>query len=146
MNASANLYEQDFYAWTMKNAQLLRQGKLAEIDVEHVAEELESMGRGERRELISRLTVLLTHLLKWQLQPLLRGKSWRITIKEQRRAVAKCLKENPSLQPNLSSYFVEAYEDAVLETVKQTPFEEADLPVECPFTLNQILDGDFWSN
>lgn len=75
MNPSANLYEQDFYAWTMKNAQLLRQGKLTEIDVEHVAEELESMGRSERRELINRLMVLLAHLLKWQLQPSLRGKS-----------------------------------------------------------------------
>lgn len=67
-----------------------------------------------------------------------------MTIKEQQRAVAKCLKENPSLQSNLSNYLVEAYEDAVLETVKQTPFEEADFPVECPFTLNQGLDSDFW--
>jgi hypothetical protein len=144
MNANANLYEQDFYAWTMQNAQLLRQGKLAEIDVEHIAEELESMGRSARRELINRLAVLLAYLLKWQLQPPLRGKSWMVAIKEQRRAVTRCLKENPSLQSNLSGYFLEAYEDAVLETVKQTPFEEADLPVECLFTLNQVLDGDFW--
>lgn len=144
MSMNANFYEQDFHAWAMRNAELIRQGKFSEIDAEHVAEELECMGRSERRELISRLTVLLTHLLKWQFQPILRGKSWRVTIKEQRRAVARCLKENPSLKSSLSDYLVEAYEDAILEAVKQTPFEETDFPVECTFGLNQILDDDFW--
>jgi hypothetical protein len=59
-------YKQDFYAWAMKNAALIRQGRFSEIDAEHVAEELESMGKSEKRELISRLSILLTHLLKWQ--------------------------------------------------------------------------------
>jgi hypothetical protein len=69
-------YNKDFYAWLMKNADLLRQHKFNEVDIEHVAEELESMGKSEKRELTSRLTVLLAHLLKWKFQPALRSRSW----------------------------------------------------------------------
>jgi len=77
-------YNKDFYAWLMKNADLLRQHKFNEVDIEHVAEELESMGKSEKRELTSRLTVLLAHLLKWKLQLILRSRSWKNTILTQR--------------------------------------------------------------
>jgi Domain of unknown function DUF29. len=77
-------YEKDFYAWILHNAALLRAGKLAEIDVEHVAEELESMGKSEQRELLNRLALLISHLLKWEFQPQRRGNSWRATINHQR--------------------------------------------------------------
>ena len=70
------LYDQDFYAWTNEQAALLRAGRLSEADVEHIAEEIENMGKSEKRELVSRLRVLLLHLLKWQYQPTRRGKSW----------------------------------------------------------------------
>jgi hypothetical protein len=73
-------YEKDFYAWANEQAALLRSGKLAEADIEHIAEEIESMGRTEKRELVARLTVLLLHLLKWRYQPNLQGAFWRATI------------------------------------------------------------------
>ena len=86
-------YEEDFYAWTMEQAQLLRSGEFSELDIENIAEELETMGRSDKREIESRLTVLLAHLLKWQLQVGLRSKSWSGTIREQRR-------EGSSRQPS----------------------------------------------
>jgi hypothetical protein len=76
-----DLYEQDFFEWTVQNAQLLRAGRLEEADLEHIAEEIEDMGRSERRELESRLSVLLSHLLKWRFQPSRRGRSWQATIR-----------------------------------------------------------------
>ena len=82
---STNLYEHDFYDWANTQAALLRSGKLEAADIENIAEEIESMGKGERRELENRLVVLLLHLLKWQFQPERRGKSWRATIRIQRR-------------------------------------------------------------
>ena len=72
----------DFYAWANEQAALLRAGRLTEADIENIAEEIESMGRSEKRELVNRLAVLLLHLLKWQFQPALRGNSWRLTIEE----------------------------------------------------------------
>ena len=78
------LHEQDFYAWTQEQAALLKFGRLAELDVQHLIEELENMGASEKRELISRLEILLIHLLKWQYQPALQSRSWLLTIEEQR--------------------------------------------------------------
>jgi hypothetical protein len=141
---TASDYERDFYAWAMKNAALLRQRRLAEIDVDNIAEELESMGRSEKRELVNRLAILLTHLLKWRYQPNRRGNGWRYTIREQRRAVFKSLRDNPSLHPQLAEYLSEAYEDALLKALKQTGLEEGAFSATCPFTLEQILDDNFW--
>lgn len=140
----SDIYESDFYAWAMKNAELIRQGRLAEVDAEHIAEELESMGRSERRELVSRLAVLLAHLLKWQHQPEKRGHSWRYTIKEQRRAVERLLQDSPSLRAGLQGYLEEAHEDAILEAARDTGLDETAFPVTCPFTLEQALDSEFW--
>src|ERR1700685_1873301 len=81
-------YDRDFYAWANKQAALLRAGKLSEADFEHIAAEIESMGKTEKRELVSRLTVLLLHLLKWRFQPELRSPSWRLSVEEQRLQVA----------------------------------------------------------
>jgi hypothetical protein len=78
-------YETDFYRWTQETAEKLRQGRLAEVDLEQIAEEIEEMGRSERHELRNRLAVLLAHLLKWQYQPDWRGNSWLFTIEEQRK-------------------------------------------------------------
>ena len=84
-------YDRDFHAWVLQNAALLRQGKLDALDLEHIAEELESMGASERRELLHRLQILLLHLLKYQFQPERRGKSWRLTINHQRTAIERLL-------------------------------------------------------
>jgi len=94
----ANDYESDFYAWTQNQAQILRDRQWQLIDVEHLAEEIEDMGRAEKRKLESRLEVLLMHLLKWQFQDDNRSRSWQLTIKEQRLGLQRHLKQNPSLK------------------------------------------------
>lgn len=137
-------HEQDFYGWAMCSVELIRQGRLAEIDLEHGAEELENMGASRERELESRLGVLLAQLLKWRHQPELRGKSWRATIKDQRRRIEQLLQRNPSLNKLLPAALREIYGDAVLIATRETPFEEDTSPVECPFTLEQTLDDNFW--
>lgn len=144
MSTPAGLYDQDFYAWTLKNAELIRQGRLADLDLEHVAEELESMGRSEWYELVDRLAVLLAHLLKWQFQPERRSNSWRLTMMEQRRRVQLRLKKSPSLRHEFDETFVEAYESAVLRAAKEMKVMESQLPRSCPFTAEQTLDENYW--
>ena len=143
MSATADLYEQDFYAWTMKNAELLRRRQLTEVDLEHLAEELESMGKSERRELMSRLTQLLLHLLKWRLQPALRTRSWLVSIQNQRIAIGKLLKDSPSLKAALEPFYAEAYADAVSLAEAETGIDRKDFPASCPFTLEQALSDRF---
>jgi hypothetical protein len=138
------LYERDFYAWTQEQAALLRSGQLERLDRVHLAEEIEALGRQERRELVNRLGILLGHLLKWQFQPHLRGKSWRATLSEQRRQIQRLLKESPSLKPELAAALAEAYQDGILLVVKETPLSEDDLPPDCPYTLEQVMDPSFY--
>ena len=144
MNALAELYERDGYAWTLKNAELIRQGRLGEVDLEHLAEELESMGRSEWYELVDRLAVLLAHLLKWRCQPERRGNSWRLTIMEQRRRIQLRLKKSPSLRHEFDETFFEAYASAVLKAAKEMHVTESQLPSSCPFTAEQALDANYW--
>src|ERR1700751_2047258 len=132
-------YEEDFYAWTAEQARLLRSGKLTSIDVANIAEEIESLGRSDKRAIESRLTVLLSHLLKWQLQPAMRSSSWSGTIREQRRQIEKLLRESPSLRPFVPDVLAEAYSDAREDSVDETGLPETDFPRECPFTLEQVL-------
>ncbi len=107
-------YDSDFYAWANEQATLLRAGRLSKIDAEHIAEEIETLGRGEKRELVSRLSVLLLHLLKWGCRPERRGKSWELTIKGQRRQLARRLRDNLSLRAWTDHAMADAYGDAVL--------------------------------
>ena len=92
----ADLYDRDFYEWTVRNAELLRSGRATEADLEHIAEEIEDMGKREQRELYSRLKVLIAHLLKWQVQPDRRGSSWESAILVQRRASKGSLRRIPA--------------------------------------------------
>src|SRR5579883_87889 len=109
----AELYETDFAEWTRQNAELLRSGRASEADLEHIAEEIEDMGKRERRSLHNHLVRLLEDLLKWRYQPERRGSSWARTIAVQRRAIARLIEENPSFRPAISDVVVHAYEDAV---------------------------------
>ena len=136
-------YDSDFYAWANQQAALLRKGRFAEADVENIAEEIESLGRSEKRELVNRLAVLLVHLLKWQFQPAWRGRSWRVTIKEQRRKVAEHLEDNPSLRARLDEAIGRAYQDAIADVQRETPLTEDDLPKVCLHTREQIFAPDF---
>ena len=141
---SNSLYESDFYAWANQQAALLRAGRLAEADIENIAEEIESMGRSERRELVNRLAVLLQHLLKWQFQPLFRGASWRLTIEEQRYRLEDHLKDNPSLKSQLPQAMREAYRLAVVQALRETGFDRGTFPAGCAFTYEHAMDPDFW--
>lgn len=144
--SSAGVYDRDFYAWATEQAALLRAGRLSEADVENIAEEIESMGRSEKRELVNRLTVLLTHLLKWQTQPARRGNSWRLTLLTQRGQLAEHLKDNPSLKSALPDAFATAYRFALLEAQKQTGLGEDAFPAVCPWTTEQVMADSFMPN
>lgn len=140
---NANLHDRDFYAWTQQQAALLKAGRLAELDIEHLIGEIEGMGASERRELINRLAVLLAHLLKWEYQPTHRGRSWQLTIKEQRRQLRRLLDDNPSLKTKLDEFVPEAYGDAMILAAKETGFEESVFPERCPYGWVDITDPDF---
>ncbi len=138
------LYDKDFYAWANEQAGLLRAGKLSEADIEHIAEEIESMGKGETRELTRSLTVLLLHLLKWQYQPSHRGDSWRNSIRIQRRAVAAHMKDNPSLKALLLEAIEQAYGTAIIEAENETGLSEKTFPEACPWVYDEMMDSEFW--
>ena len=140
------LYQEDYYGWLQINAQLIRERKFSEIDAENIAEELESMGKSEKRELSSRLTLLLMHLLKWQYQTVKRSTSWRNTIAVQRIDIQELLEDSPSLKSEISDRIVTAYEKAKLAAEIETGIEKQNFPVECPFSPEQILDENFLPN
>ena len=142
--SNQQLYDQDFYAWANEQAALLRSGRLSEADIDHIAEEIESMGKTEKRELVNRLAVLLMHLLKWQFQPDRRGVSWQTTIRVQRRALVRHMADNPSLKATLSDSIAEGYGDAVIEAAGETGLPESALPTACPWPFEQFMDPAFW--
>ncbi|HWP49401.1 MAG TPA: DUF29 domain-containing protein [Candidatus Limnocylindrales bacterium] len=137
-------YEKDFYAWLMKNAELIRQGKFSEVDTENVAEELEAMGRSEKQELMNRLTLLLVYLLKWQFQPVRRSKSGKNTIITQRLDIQELLNESPSLRQELEQGIEIAYQKAKLKAEDETGIDLRHFPIKCPFSFEQILDDNFF--
>jgi hypothetical protein len=141
---SNSKYDTDFYGWTQEQAILLRAGRLTDAYVQHIAEEIESMGRGEKRELVNRLAVLLLHLLKWSHQPERRGKSWRLTIEEQRRQIGRHLRDNPSLQSSLDEAMSDAYGDAVIRAEVETDLPRDVFPWCCPWPFDQVVDDAFW--
>ena len=139
MSAKTNLYERDFYAWTREQAELLRSGKISKADLENIAEEIESMGKTEKRELISRLTILLLHLAKWRFQPDLRGRGWRLCIEGQRLDIADLIDDNPSLRP----YLIQSFGRAVLEAQKETWLDASTFAVECPWSADEFRTTTF---
>ncbi|NJL88408.1 MAG: DUF29 domain-containing protein [Coleofasciculaceae cyanobacterium SM2_1_6] len=140
---TSKLYEIDFHGWTIEQSQLLELGKFDGLDLSNLAEEIASLGRQQRQELENRLAILLGHFLKWTLQPELRGKSWKLTIKEQRRQIQRLIKGNPSLKPYLSEAIIEGYASALILVAQETPFNYQDLPQECSFKIDQIFDEKF---
>ncbi len=106
--APSDLYERDFYSWSLEQSRLLRSGRAMEADVANIAEEIESMGRSEKREPVNRLDVVSRHLLTWQFQPTFRGVSWKLTILEQRDRLADHLKDNLGLRSALPDAFATA--------------------------------------
>ncbi len=136
-------YDTDVVAWSEEQAALIRAGKFSALDLEHIADEVEDVGKSEKRELASRLTVLLAHLLKWSAQPEHRGASWRGTIKEQRAEVADILDDAPSLRLLLrdEAWMERTWARAVGRAMSETELDA--FPASCPWTLEQMLDAGF---
>jgi Domain of unknown function DUF29 len=140
---ATDLYEQDFFLWTQQMATALREGRLEQLDLENLAEEIESLGRSDRRALQSRLVVLLHHLLKWRYQPQQRTGSWKGTLSEQRRRIRVLLEDSPSLRSLLDNAVKECYLDARRQASDETGLPLTDFPEVCPFLLVDILDLSF---
>jgi hypothetical protein len=144
MATNPNDYEHDFYTWTFEQARRLREGRLLDIDREHIAEELEDMGRREKRTLEHQLSRLLAHLLKWQYQPDRHSPSWRASIRDAREEVQHLLAENPGLKSKLPECFARAYSGGVNWAVVDSGLAESTFPDNCPWSLEQALDGGYW--
>ena len=140
------LYEQDFYAWTEQMSQALQNKQYNSIDWEHLIEEIDDMGKRERRALESRIVTLIMHLLKWQIQDNARSNSWLATIKTQRLQIKKLLKEMPSLKQKLPEIISDSdtYREAVLKAQTETGLPERYFPTTCAYTTKQLLDDDFF--
>jgi hypothetical protein len=136
----AKLYDTDFYAWANVNAQLLREGKYDQIDVSHLIEEVEDMGKSEFRALESHVQIVLMHLLKWQFQPVKRTASWQQSIKNGRRSVAKLLRDNPSFLPKLQGVMQEEYPAALENAAFETGLPESSFPADCSYSVESVTD------
>ncbi len=143
LKAKPGLYDTDPHAWYWQQAKLLRDGKAAQADLAHIAEELEDMGRSEAKELRSSLRLILSHLLKWQHQPDRRSDSWRDTIDRERDHAALCLEDNPSLRSKLPELFAKAYQLARKEAARETKPPLTTFPEAPGYSVEQTLDSDY---
>ncbi|SJM93351.1 DUF29 domain-containing protein [Crenothrix polyspora] len=139
----ATTYEADIVAWANEQAQFVRAGRFELLDLEHIAEEIEDVGKSEQRELASRMAVLIAHLLKWQFQPERQGSSWQVTIRHQRKAIQLHLKQVPSLKPKLNDaeWCEIIWGDAVYQAGKETGLD--DFPETCPWSIDDILSSEW---
>jgi hypothetical protein len=141
---ATHLYEQDFFLWTQQMATALREGRLEQLDLENLAEEIDSVGRSEKREVVSRLRILLIHLLKWQFQPERRSHSWQSTITEQRIQLELLLEDSPSLKGLLPDVLESAYRQSRVKAADETQMAITIFPEPCPYALSDVLRSDFW--
>ncbi len=141
----ATLYDQDFLQWTQQQADYLRKGYWAGLDVDNLVEELEALGRSEQRELGSYLQLLLIHLLKCQYQPERKTTSWNNTLVNCRDSMQDCLEDAPSLRRflNDAEWVEKYYRRARREAAKETQKPLESFPARCPYQIEQILDSDF---
>ncbi len=140
---TTTLYDEDFVQWTAETARLLRERRFDQIDVEHIAEEIEDMGKRDRRELESRLSVLVSHLLKWKYQSPKRSGSWRTTVRNQRTKLEILFRDSPSLRAHVTRCIEDASPSAVGRASDATGLPENTFPARCPFTADQLLDPGF---
>ncbi|MGR6979940.1 DUF29 domain-containing protein [Testudinibacter sp. P27/CKL/0425] len=138
-------YDKDFYGWTNAQAQLLKAGAFGQLDVANLIEEIESMGRSELSELRNRLKIIIIHLLKWEFQPSHRGRSWELTIVEQRGELQSLLDDSPSLKHKLNQpeFLQKAWKLGVIGAAKETGFPLTSFPHSPIWTLDEILDDNF---
>ena len=137
---TASLHQRDFYAWVERQCSALRNHDSSQLDWDGLQEELEALGRQEYRELVSRLAVLLGHLLKWQCQPERRSRSWFLSIREQRRAITRLLAQNPSLRAKAADAVGDGFEAGIDLVLRETDLSLRSLPDQSPWTLEQALE------
>jgi hypothetical protein len=137
------LYTTDYLQWIETTVEKLREQDYANVDWHNLIEEIEDMGRSERKSLKSNLIVIVLHLLKWQYQPNLRGGSWAGSIVEHRRRVGDAIAESPSLKPYLEQAYLKWYNDALRQAIAETQLPKETFPIACPYALTDILDFDF---
>ncbi|MBO1068675.1 MAG: DUF29 domain-containing protein [Dolichospermum sp. DEX189] len=146
IDTNKTLYEQDFYLWIQTTLTLLRERKLEQLDIENLIEEIDSMGRREKKELKTRLVVLIEHLLKlqyWTEEKDYNARGWRNTVVEQRRQIAYTLADSPSLKGILDDVFLDCYTDARNDTINKYQLPPTLFPEEPSFSLVQVLNPDF---
>ncbi len=143
---NVTFYENDYFKWLVNQVDLLRSGKTHELDLANLAEEIEDLGKSERRALESDLIVLLMHLLKWQYQPNRRGNSWKYSILEHRDRLEERFTESPSLKPYLQEVFEKCYRKARILAAKETELDLMTFPEDSPFTLDEVMDEEFLPN
>ena len=143
LDSPTNLYECDFNLWVEATAQLLREGRLAHLDVVNLLEEVESMGNSNKFALSSDLIVVLLHLLKWQYQPNKRTRSWEKSIAEHRRRIDERFETSPSLKRYYVQIFDKCYRNARKQAKIETRLPLEHFPIDCPFTADQVSDEDF---
>jgi hypothetical protein len=139
-------YDSDFYAWTQAQATALRDKDWAALDVGNIAEEIDSLGRSDRRAITHQLERLLTHLLKWAYQPQQRpryGRSWSRSLHRARTAIGDLIEESPSLQDYPAQRMAVAYRRALRLAANDTGLPLVAFPEACPWSLAEILDEDF---
>ncbi len=141
MTMDKQLYDTDFCLWIDHNVSLLRQGNLQDIDIENIAEELESIGKNNKRELLSRLIVLIMHLLKCKYQKNRKSKSWLKTIDTQRFKIRLVLEDSPSLKHNIDLVIEKAYKEAKHSFEKETGLSKDTLPIACPYTFDELMNS-----
>lgn len=141
---TTTLYDTDFYAWTRRQVELLRAEEFEQADWDNLIEEIESLGKSQRQEVRNRLTVLIMHLLKLQFQRRAHAQSWRITVATQRADLEPLLADNPSLRASLATLLAEAYPFAVKKASAETGLPKSTFPATCPWTVEQIMDEEFW--
>jgi hypothetical protein len=141
---TVHLYEDDFFAWAAHTAELLKHHRFDDIDIPNLVEEIEDMGKNISRGLYNRLVVLLAHLLKWHYQPQKRSRSWKATLDIQRYEIRKLLKKNHSLKSKIDEEFIDAYQAAIFQAVIETEMHQFYFPQECPWSLENTIDDDFY--
>ena len=141
-SSQSDLYEADYYRWIQETLETLKQQNYHQVDWENLLDEIEDMGKSERRSLGSNLTIVLLHLLKWQYQRDRRSQSWETSVVEHRIRIEETLEDSPSLKNHLSEILEKQYQKALRLAATETKLSIEEFPSECPYSIDQILEAD----